>query len=280
LQAISEVFLALADWRVPHFPVTLVYELGSTTRQTVIVAASRVETQTEPSFWVSINHFFDHTASTEDFQTLIDGLYKEPSQTQYRSIIAPGNWTGMATPQLSYLPQTILAYTTGALAPWQALWQHNRNTMGIDSLIEDQDNAAEMERPAGWTWARELQENKEDMQRDGESKQNFSFFGWQPILITQQLLKFDLLGRLNEIGDSETWQNLASSSYQGEALLSLLNDHGDASAFQRFQLLYDLHREGLFETLNICLRKMSILSIMPWASQLRKFLFSHIPLSF
>lgn len=27
LQAVSEAFLALSDWRVPHFPITIVYEL-------------------------------------------------------------------------------------------------------------------------------------------------------------------------------------------------------------------------------------------------------------
>ena len=104
LQAISEVFLALADWRVPHFPVTLVYELGSTTRQTVIVAASRTATQPEPGIWMSESHLFPPAAMAEDFQTLIDGLYRNTQQTQYRPVIAPGNWTGMATPQLSYMP--------------------------------------------------------------------------------------------------------------------------------------------------------------------------------
>lgn len=72
---------------------------------------------------------------------------------------------------------------------------------------------------------------------------------------TRRFLHFDLLGRLNEIADPETRQHLAGLSYQGEALLSLLNNHGTASAFQRFQVLYDFHREGLFESLTFCLRK-------------------------
>lgn len=72
---------------------------------------------------------------------------------------------------------------------------------------------------------------------------------------TRRSLHFDLLGRLNEISDPETRQHFAGLSYQGEALLSLLNNHGSASAFQRFQLLHDLHRGGLFANLNLCLRK-------------------------
>jgi hypothetical protein len=361
LQAISEVFLALADWRVPHFPVTLVYELGAEYRQTVIVAASRTETQPEPSIWMSEGHFFEPDAMPEDFQALIDQLYREPSQVPYRPIIAPGSWSGMATPQLSYMPQTVLAYTTGAQAPWQALWQRGRNAAGIDSLFESLESVFETERPPGWMREDIMQEKKdamlnavktssnlemlkrqidaiereiEDIEADGKSS------GWQPILITPELLKFallavvlpaglnratesirfapedkglaellgragwdypvsvcfevdfkprewpesklrrllpwleaageitgepnpgtrrslhfDLLGRLNEISDPETRQHFAGLSYQGEALLSLLNNHGSASAFQRFQLLHDLHRGGLFANLNLCLRK-------------------------
>ena len=360
LQAISEAFLALADWRVPHFPVTMVYELrgepaftfdlqklsskdavlSAGTRKTVIIAASRTTSQPQPSLWVSESHVFNPEAKTDDFESLIDSLYRTKKQTHYRPVIAPNQWTGAATPQLAYLPDTVLAYTTGAQEPWRNIWARNGNAGGIDLLIEDQEAIAESERPAGWSLERELKEGTAASPLTQDDSDYGTALGWKPILITPELLKFallavalpaalsrltpkknavktdkglselltradwdyptsvsltmdfnpkawseatlrrilpwleaageitgepepgkqrflhfDLLGRLNQISDADTRKYLAGETYQGEALLSLLNDHTDATAYERFERLYALHHQGLFKNLQICLRK-------------------------
>lgn len=352
LQAISEAFLALADWRPPHFPVTMVYELGAKPdfssaffpgferAKTVIIAASRMDSQPQPSLWVSENHFFEPDATAEDYEGLVDSLYKNKKHPNYRAVIAPGQWTGEGTPQLAYLPDTILAYTTGAQEPWQNIWSRNGNASDIESLIDDDDNISINERPSGWSMTREKSEIWDASPQDQRDSEDSIALSWKPILITPQLLKFaflsvvlptalcqitqkensaksdkglyelmaradwdypvsisfavefrprewpesklrqllpwleaageitgepepskqrflhyDLLGRLNQISDDETRQHLEGVAHQGQALLSLLNHFGEANAYERFERLYTMHQAGLFNHLQICLRK-------------------------
>jgi predicted ATPase len=362
LQAISEAFLALADWRVPHFPITMVYELGEKPafradfhrldfpeavldgkhHMTVIIAASRSSSQQRPSLWVSESHSFEPDANSEEFEHLIDSLYKDKKQNNYRAVITPGQWTGEGTPQLAYLPDTVLAYTTGAQEPWQNIWARNGNAGGFDTLVEDEDHGTDNERPAGWTYERELKAFPTDTILQKDVPADSTAIGWKPILITPQLLKFallavvlpsamnelkqtassvkkekglsellaradwdvpvsiafalefrprdpewseaklrqllpwleaageitgepepsrrrflhfDLLGRLNRISDEETRKNLEGIDYQGDALLQILNNYGEANAYERFERLYAMHQAGLFDHLQICLRK-------------------------
>jgi predicted ATPase len=360
LQAISEAFLALADWRPPHFPVAMVYELGGKpaftpgihtlsggdavlsggVMKTVILAAGRRRSQSRPSLWVSEDHAFEHDATAEDYENLIDSLYQDKKNHLYRAVISPGRWTGEGTPQLAYLPDTVLAYTTGAQEPWQNIWSRNGNVGGIDSIIEDEENIVENERPAGWSHEQELKERPVSTFMSKEAPDDGTALGWKPILITPQLLKFallavvlptaldritqketpsksdkglsellaradwdypvsvsfivdfrprewtesklrqllpwleaagdktgepdpskkrflhfDLLGRLNQISNDETRQHLEGVAHQGQALLSLLNHFGEANAYERFERLYAMHQAGLFNHLQIGLRK-------------------------
>lgn len=71
----------------------------------------------------------------------------------------------------------------------------------------------------------------------------------------RRFLHFDLLGRLNQISDEETRKNLEGVVYQGDALLQLLNHYGEATAYERFERLHAMHQAGLFDHLQICLRK-------------------------
>lgn len=186
LQAISEVFLALADWRAPHFPVTLVYELGRSgndlvfsrrrepnprpgfvelnfedrSRKTVILSALREEGQLQPALWVSEGFVFPGNAGKEDFEDLIGELYAHPESPPhgFRALIAPGSWSGRGeTAQLPYLPKTVLAYTTGALQPWRDLWTRNPDGEGVDLVSQSEDYDTRLERPPGWTPEQERQ---------------------------------------------------------------------------------------------------------------------------
>lgn len=301
---------------------------------------SRTLSQPQPSLWASESQSFETDATIDDYERLIDSLYKKKKQNQYRAVISPGQWSGAGTPQLAYLPSTVLAYTTGAQEPWRTIWKRNSNAGGIDSLIEDVENISEYERPVGWSQERELKEGQKATPLVQDDSDDSKALGWRPILITPQLLKFallavalpaaltkitqkenpietdkglsellaradwdypvsvslalefkpktwpkstlrqilpwleaageitgepepgrqrflhfDLLGRLNDIADPDTRKKLDDVIYQGNALLRLLNDFSEASAYERFERLYKLHRQGVFNDLRICLRK-------------------------
>lgn len=187
LQAIAELFIALGAWSPPHFPATLVYELGkrgndllfnqrlnpnrkpglvelvfserTRNRKTIILSASRKEGQEQPALWLSENFNFPPATSADDFETLVADLYANPEHPPhgFRAVIAPGTWTGKSTTaELQYLPRTVLVYTTGALGPWETLWSRNSDSEGVDLISQADDYDVSLERPAGWTAAQEL----------------------------------------------------------------------------------------------------------------------------
>lgn len=385
LRAISKVFLSLADWCAPHFPVSLVYELGrdrpapvvdqfivgneavvgGCQRQTIILSALREEEQLEPALWVSEGFTFPPTAAKDDFEELIRSLYAkqaalEPLPHGFRAVIAPGNWSsGKGTAQLPYLPRTVLAYTTGALASWQNLWERNSDSEGVDLVSQSDEYDSTRERPPGWTRDREhehllneilLQDedseaNSKLMNQMAQLAQDVDSKSWEPILVTPELLKFavlsvalpvglkdafsgttapdpssqvlrELLSRAGwkwpvsvavtidfqpdrlpekklrrlrpwfyaagEVIAQPTPSNLRILHYdiggefdpdlvpdepgmeelrqvtektQGHALLALMGNENNFSAYERFQRLCDLHEEGLIAEISFCLRK-------------------------
>lgn len=385
LRAISKVFLSLADWCAPHFPVSLVYELGQdrpalgldqhalsggaslggSQRQTIILSALREEEQLEPALWVSEGFTFPPTATHDDFEELIRSLYAkqaalEPLSHGFRTVIAPGNWpSGKGTAQLPYLPRTVLAYTTGALASWQSLWERNSDSEGVDRVSQADEYDPTRERPPGWNRDKEhehllneilLQDegseaNGELMNQSSQLAQDVGSKAWEPILVTPELLKFAVLSvalpvGLNDVFSGTVEPDLSNQvlrellsragwkwpvsvavtidfqpdglpekklrrllpwfyaageviaqpnpsslrilhydiggefdpdlvpdapgmeelhqvteKTQGYALLALIGNENNFSAYQRFQRLCDLHEEGLIAEISFCLRK-------------------------
>src|SRR5664280_10247 len=136
LQALCEIFLALADWRPPHFPSSIIYELGTTetTLRTVILDAPGLRALS--SLWVAEGFVFPVGTPKEAFESAIRSLrgnVNEPSLQEFKPLIALGAWPGgSSTANLAALPRAVLAYTTGHLAPWRALWARVTSAGGLD----------------------------------------------------------------------------------------------------------------------------------------------------
>lgn len=213
LQAISEVFLSLADWRPPHFPASLIYELGTRTKLTVIVSALRSSPQSQPAMWVSEKHVFEREATTDDFDRFVSGLYDAyanslPLPFGYRAVVEPGSWTSAqrgATAELAYLPRAVLTYTTGSEEPWEALWwRYSALAQLPEDTLAEVD--AQEERPSGWTYEKErLATGNTDPQmpaprigfrtdyEDQLLSEGRTNTEWRPILLEAEFLKFAVL---------------------------------------------------------------------------------------
>ncbi len=138
LRAVAEVFLALADLRVPAFP----HCPGN--RQ-------------QASLWLHERFAFDDQNGQEVFDTSVEHLNLKgmPGIPGFSALIAPGSWPLRDTspPQIALpLPSAVLAYTTGDLRPWRSVWNRNQHAEG---LLGTGDDAQSDERPAGWTAAQE-----------------------------------------------------------------------------------------------------------------------------
>ena len=156
LRAVAEVFLALADLRVPAFPVSLVYELGvrgSPSHRTLLLHCPGDRQQA--SLWLHERFQFDDGNGQEVFEACIEHLAAKglPTVPGFTALIDRGRWPQRdSTPPQIALPSAVLAYTTGDLRPWRSVWSRNQNAEGWQR--SDADNEGE-ERPAGWTAAQE-----------------------------------------------------------------------------------------------------------------------------
>jgi ABC-type cobalamin/Fe3+-siderophores transport system ATPase subunit len=174
LRAVAEVFLALADLRVPAFPVSLVYELGvrgSPSHRTLLLHCPGNRQQA--SLWLHERFAFDDQNGEEVFETCIEHLDLNgvPMVPGFSALIAPGSWPlRYSSPPQIALPSAVLAYTTGDLRPWRSVWGRNQRA---DGLLEGGDDTQSDERPTGWTVA---QENALQAIRQGD--------GFTPRLVT------------------------------------------------------------------------------------------------
>jgi ABC-type cobalamin/Fe3+-siderophores transport system ATPase subunit len=174
LRAVAEVFLALADLRVPAFPVSLVYELGvrgSPNHRTLLLNCPGNRQQA--SLWLHERFAFDDKNGEEVFETCIEHLDLNgvPMVPGFSALIAPGSWPlRYSSPPQIALPSAVLAYTTGDLRPWRSVWGRNQRA---DGLLEGGDDTQSDERPTGWTVA---QENALQAIRQGD--------GFTPRLVT------------------------------------------------------------------------------------------------
>lgn len=209
LRAVAEVFLALVDQRVPQFPVSLVYELGvrgSPSHRTLLLHCPG--NRSESSLWVHEYFKFDDSNGAEVFEVALEHLriHKKPSVPGFVALIAPGDWpTRAATPPQIALPNAVLAYTTGAMQPWQTLWTRSQDADGVNLVSQGEDYTPADERPAGWSMAQESAtqaassevESRFVTSADGESA-SFEPSAPQdlfrrPMLLTPALLKCALL---------------------------------------------------------------------------------------
>jgi len=200
LRAVAEVFLALADLRVPAFLVSLVYELGvrgSPNHRTLLLHCPGNRQQA--SLWLHERFAFDDQNDENVFDNCIEHLNLNgvPMVPGFSSLIAPGSWPlrDSSPPQIA-LPSAVLAYTTGDLRPWRSVWSRNQRA---DGLLESSDDTQNDERPAGWTAAQEnaLQAAR---QADGDTPRLSMDTGSsgadlfrRPVLLDATLLKCALL---------------------------------------------------------------------------------------
>jgi len=206
LRAVAEVFLALSEQRIPQFPVSLIYELGvkgSSSHRTLILHCPGK--RSESSLWVHEHFIFVDSTPVEFFGVVFEHLELKgvPAVPGISPLIAPGEWPSRATtPPLMALPNAVLAYTTGAMQPWQALWNRSQDSDDVElvSQVDDYDPSAE--RPAGWSVAQEMATKSagdtlsiEPVDGDWASETtpaNQNLFR-RPILLTPALLKCALL---------------------------------------------------------------------------------------
>jgi predicted ATPase len=205
LRAVAEVFLALSEQRVPPFPVSLVYELGqngSANHRTLLLHCPGK--RTESSLWVHERFVFDDSNPVEVFETAIEHLKIKgmPSVPGMSPLIAPGEWPSRATtPPLMALPNAVLAYTTGAIQPWQTLWNRSADSKDSEESFSTSEEVLAIERPAGWSMAQELAsqnlqtgQSETSNAEDWFSDNSAAVTGFRrPILLTPALLKCALL---------------------------------------------------------------------------------------
>lgn len=205
LRALAEVFLALSEQRVPPFPVSLVYELGvkgSPNHRTLLLhcPGKRIES----SLWAHERFAFDDSNPIEVFEMAIEYLKIKgmPSVPGMSPLIAPGEWPSRATtPPLMALPNAVLAYATGAIQPWQAIWNRSTDSKDSEESFAGGEENTDTERPAGWNMALELASQN----REGNPAESVNSGDWfaessptaiafrRPILLTPALLKCALL---------------------------------------------------------------------------------------
>lgn len=200
LRAVAEVFLALADLRVPAFPVSLVYELGvrdTPSHRTLLLHCPGNRKQA--SLWIRERFSFDDQSVQDDLDTFIEHLNKKgvPSDPAFSALIEPGSWPlrDSSPPQIA-LPSAVLAYTTGEMRPWHSVWNRNQHA---DGVLESSDDTLIDERPAGWTAAQESALQAVQLASEDEVGPVKSIGGkgsdqlGRPILLDATLLKCALL---------------------------------------------------------------------------------------
>lgn len=152
LQAVAEAFLAMAQQRPPHFPVTLIYELGDADNNRIVVFDSPGLGR-EAGWWRSV-----HTATfagadahaEENWRDVLAQARADPQR--WEPLIRDGNWPGEGVG----MPVAVLAYTTGCLDPWQGVFRREPAAADIDVVSQAEDYNIAIERPAGWSRQQEL----------------------------------------------------------------------------------------------------------------------------
>ena len=195
LRAITEVFLALSDLRLPSFPVTLVYELGQRGKsQHYTFVVHCPGNRAKAGVWVAEKwnwpDDYDELTLRENLEQLIEtGQFEN-----FRPHIDQGAWPQQ--PGIA-MPKAVLAYTTGEQRPWISIWNRNQDGQELFDSSDGETNFDE-ERPAGWTIEQELalQAAKQSDDNESEALRSKSIDAnlyRRPILLNATLLKCALL---------------------------------------------------------------------------------------
>lgn len=153
LRAVAEVFLALADERLPPFPVCLIYELGPRhTQRNHSFVVDCPGGKAEASVWMAEGFHYPDNAPADTFEQLLDALRAGEAPQGFMALIPRGNWP-QAMPMA--LPKAVLAYTTGDLRPWRSIWSRNQEAEGLDMGSGEGGADNIEERPAGWSAVQE-----------------------------------------------------------------------------------------------------------------------------
>lgn len=234
LRAVAEVFLALADERLPPFPVTMVYELGrrgEAGHSTFVLDCQGSKAQA--SLWRSEDFHWSDEADAEEFAAFIKLIQREGSSIPYSfsPYIKRGDWPQRA---IIALPKAVLAYTTGVQNPWRAIWNRNQDADGIFSETDEDETPAIDERPASWTIAMEAAHQARDgvgaksnfsSDTNFESSKKSSQYR-RPILLDHTLLKCALLSLALPQALNLTSNDAPNSPDDGSAALQRLLDRG------------------------------------------------------
>lgn len=154
LRAVAATFLALADERLPPFPVSLVYELGrpgESGHRTLIFDCPGGLHST--SLWLAEGWAFADTTERRTFQDAIDYLRyvdgpPEGQLSVFRARIPRGDYPQAVS---DALPRAVLAYTSGLITPWREAWQPPVDGTELELVTQGEDYDASPERPPGWT---------------------------------------------------------------------------------------------------------------------------------
>src|SRR5690606_15420869 len=154
LRALAECFLALADKRVPRSPMSLVYELGrpgEPGHRTLIFDCPGEAHAT--TLWQAEGWAFPDTTDREAFAqaiTYLRTVERTPEGTlaAFKPRIARGDYP-QSVPDA--LPRALLAYTSGWMDAWHAVWQPPVDGEALDVGAQSPDHDISQERPPGWT---------------------------------------------------------------------------------------------------------------------------------
>jgi len=219
LQALTETFLALARQKRPHFPVTLIYEIGrDNTHQTFLF--DNPDDGGEIGWWTSQVRM-PVSSRESDWRALVEQV--RIGVPEWEPLIQNGTtWPGEG----AGLPRTMLAYTTGAQESWEALFRQEPSAVDVGIRLQAPEYDPMIERPAGWTRTQEIayqaQQEEEASQKAAQELRRLEeeASGQQHdqdicLFITPTLLKFALLAvtvplAMQEFRTYETDQDIAT----------------------------------------------------------------------
>ena len=155
LLALTEVFLHLERGNIPPFPVTLAYDFGTEPDRRTIVLHTPQGRKTD-----TVLLEFDGVLpdlSEEGWGGLLQTNWDE-ADTKHKLRSKPFRDGDLPGDMVSgYLPRVILVYTSGVLAPWEALFAppgSQEAVAALPELIEGEERTND-EVPADWDWRKE-----------------------------------------------------------------------------------------------------------------------------
>lgn len=146
LRAISSIFLAMADGKLPGFPFTLVYELGRPGQMSEIIFDNPLARKNEAVIWQRTTPGFEKNFPNDAFEAVINAL-RSGDQQGFFARVPQGSF-----PQnVKDLLPRVLAYTSGAWRPWEAIWQPPLSADERPDFNDEDVYELGTERPVGWT---------------------------------------------------------------------------------------------------------------------------------